>query len=188
VLSDIGEDVGADVEAAEGVEVPEEGLVGGCIKKEWNMPVSLDGGDLGVVIVIVVVGGALKVLRDSIAEEDTEDAVLDGVGLVLIEGDEHKSVVHEVLVVQERGKEGLQPLASNRDGGIMAIRGHVGGWDVSISITSSHRLNLLMNIHWGSLFALRSSWNRVVFLIFSRRSAMLATELYKISGLQWSDM
>jgi hypothetical protein len=135
VLSDIGEDVGADIEATEGVEVPDEGLIGvGANKKKvWNIPVSLDGGDLGVVVVVVVVGGAFEVLWDSVTEEDAEDAVLDGVGLVLVEGDKNKGVVHEVLIVQEGGKKGLQPLASNRNRGIMAIRGHVGGWSVSTS-------------------------------------------------------
>jgi hypothetical protein len=101
VLSNIGEDVGADVEATEGVEVPDEGLIGmrGIKKKVWNIPVSLDGGDLGVVVVVVVVGGAFEVLWDSITEEDAEDAVLDGVGLVLVEGDKNKGVVHEMLIV-----------------------------------------------------------------------------------------
>lgn len=71
LVGDELEDVGADVEAAEGVQVP----------------VGLGGGDLAVVAVVAVVGGADEVSRDSVTEEDGEDPVLDRVGLVLVEGD-----------------------------------------------------------------------------------------------------
>lgn len=93
-------------------------------------PVGLDGGDLGVVVVVVVVGGADEVLGDGVADEDGENPVLDGVGLVLIEGDEDKGVVHEALVIQERGEEGLQPDTGNGDRGVVTVGGHVGGWIV----------------------------------------------------------
>jgi len=52
---------------------------------------------------------------------------LDAVGLVLVEGDEDEGVVHEALVFEERGKEGLQPFASDGDGGVVTVGGHVGG-------------------------------------------------------------
>lgn len=93
-----------------------------------NVPVGFDGGDLRVVVVVVIIGGAHEVIRDGVTKKDAEDAVLDSVGLVLVEGDEDEGIVHEMLVVQQRGQEGLQPLASNSDGGVMAIRGHVGGY------------------------------------------------------------
>lgn len=99
VGSDVGEDICADVPAAESVEIP----------------VGLDGGDLGVVVVEVGVSSTHKMLGDSITEENTENAVLDGVGLVLVEGDEDQGALHEVLVVQQRGQEVLEPLTSNRN-------------------------------------------------------------------------
>ena len=51
---DEGEDVGADVVPAEGVEVP----------------VGFGGGDFGVVVVEVGVGGADEVAGDGVTEED----------------------------------------------------------------------------------------------------------------------
>lgn len=140
---DLAEDVGTDVPAAEGVQVP----------------VSLDGGEFGVVIVEVGVGCADQMLGDGVTEENREDAVLDGVGFVLVEGDEDESVLHEVGVIQERGEKVVQPFTCNCDGGVMTVGGHVGGWYL-VSIVSrgvSRDLCLLMNIHWGSLLALRSS-------------------------------
>lgn len=77
-------------------------------------------------VVVVVVGGADELLGDSVTKENAEDAVLDGVGLVLVEGEEDEGVVHEVGVVQEGGKELLQPDTGNGDGGVVTIRSHVG--------------------------------------------------------------
>jgi hypothetical protein len=92
-----------------------------------DVPVGFDGGDLRVVVVVVVIAGSLEVLRDSVTEENAEDLVLDGVGLVLIEGDQDKGFVHEVLVLKEGSQEGLQLDTGNGDGGVMAVGGHVGG-------------------------------------------------------------
>ena len=73
VSGDVGEDVGADIPVTESVEVP----------------VSLDCGDLGVVVVVVVVGGSDKVIWNGVTDEDAEYVVSDGVCLILIESDQH---------------------------------------------------------------------------------------------------
>ena len=111
VGSDLLEDVGTNIPTPKGVEVP----------------VGLNGGEFGVVIVEVGVGGADEVIGDGVTEENGEDAVLNGVGFVLVEGDEDEGILHEIGVIQEGGKEGLEPLSGNGDRGIMSIRGHVGG-------------------------------------------------------------
>lgn len=105
------EDVGADIPAAQGVEAP----------------VGLDCGNLTVVVVEVVVGGAHKVLGDGVTEQDSENLVALGIGLALIPGEQNKGVVHEVLVVEERLEESTAPLAGNANVGVVAVRGHVGG-------------------------------------------------------------
>lgn len=105
------EDVGTDVPAAQGVEVP----------------VGLNGGNLAVVVVEVVVGGAGEVLGEGVAEQDGENLVALGVGLVLIPGEQDEGVVHEVLVVEEGLEESAAPHASNADVGVVAVRSHVGG-------------------------------------------------------------
>lgn len=108
-LCNVGEDIGADIPATEGVEIP----------------VSLDGRDLRVVVVVVGIGSADELFGYGIAEEDGEDFVLDAVGLVLIEGDEDEGVVHEVLVLEEGSEESLEPFSGDGDGGVVSIRGHV---------------------------------------------------------------
>lgn len=106
LLADEVEDVGADVEAAEGVKVP----------------VGLDGGDLGVVVVVAVVLGAVEMLGDGVTEQDAEDAVALGVCLALVEGEQDKGTVPEagLLVVDERLEQVAAPLASGSDGGVVA--------------------------------------------------------------------
>lgn len=114
VLSNVAEDVGADVVAAEGVRVP----------------VGLDGRDLRVVVVEVRVGGADEVGGDGVAEEDREGAVLLRVRAVLVEGDQDKSVLHEVLVGEERLEEGAQPDTGGSvgaDGSVVRVARHVRG-------------------------------------------------------------
>lgn len=101
--------VGADVEAAEGVQVP----------------VGLGGGDLAVVVVVVVIGGADEVGRDGVAEEDGEDPVLDRVGLVLVKRDQNQSVLHEALVREKRLQKGTGPLACHAHVGVVAVACHV---------------------------------------------------------------
>ena len=108
--SDEGEDIGADVPAAESVEAP----------------VGFYGGDLGVVVVKVAVRGADEAFGDGVAEEDAHDPVLLGIRLRLVEGEEHKRVVHEIGIDQERREEVLGPEAGDCDGGIVAVICHVG--------------------------------------------------------------
>jgi hypothetical protein len=64
-----------------------------------------------------------------------------------------------VGVVQERGEKVVEPFTCNCDGGVVTVGGHIRGWYlVSIMFRYVSRdLCLLMNIHWGSLLALRSS-------------------------------
>lgn len=127
VLGDELEDVGADVPAAEGVEVP----------------VGLDRSNIRVVVVELVVGCALEFFWDGAAEKNAEDAVADVVGVcsllavalgrastrltVLVESQKDQGAVHEVFVGEERLKEVARPGAGDGDGRIVAVRGHVGG-------------------------------------------------------------
>lgn len=114
VTGDVGdglEDVGAAVPASEGGEVP----VGG------------DGGDGREVVVESVIRGSVEGLGDSAAEEEGEDFVGGGVGVYLVEGEDDEGVVHEVLVCEEGGEEGLGPRGGFDDCCIMAVVGHVGG-------------------------------------------------------------
>lgn len=99
VSGDVGEDVGANIPATKRVEVP----------------VSLDCGDLGVVVVEVIVGGSDKVVWNGVTDEDAEYSVLDGLCLIFIESDQHQSVVHESLVGKKGSKEVLKPYTSNGD-------------------------------------------------------------------------
>ena len=107
LLSDEIEDVGADVETTQSVQVP----------------VCFDGADLGVVVVPVLVGGSDELVRDGIAEHQAENAVALGVGFALVEGDEDQSAVPEagLLVVYQRLEEIAAPLSSNGDGGVVTI-------------------------------------------------------------------
>lgn len=108
---DVAEDVGADVPAAEGVEIP----------------VGFDSGDLGVVVVVVGIGRADEVGGDGITEEKGEDLVLDAVVLVLVESDHHEGVVHKTFVVQEGFHEILEPFSCGGDVRVVAVAGHVWG-------------------------------------------------------------
>lgn len=109
VLADKVEDVGADVEASESVQVP----------------VGFDSADLGVVIVVVGVSGADKLLGNSITKDQAEDAVALGVGLALIEGDENKGAAPEVglLIVDKRFEEVAAPLAGGGDRSVVSVAG-----------------------------------------------------------------
>jgi hypothetical protein len=46
-----------------------------------SVPICFDGGDFGVVVVVVVIGCTFEFCGDRITEENTEYSVLDGVGL-----------------------------------------------------------------------------------------------------------
>lgn len=83
--SDETENVGTNVPAAEGMQIP----------------VRFHGGKLRVVVVKGAVGGSGKRGIHGVAEENGEDFVLRCVGFVLVKSDEYKGVIHEVGVVQE---------------------------------------------------------------------------------------
>lgn len=118
VAGGVGHDlphVGADVPAAEGVEAP----------------VGADRGDLRVVVVEVGVGGADVLLGHGVAEQDADDAVLLGVGRVLVEGDQDEGVIHEALVVQQGLEEVASPGAGDGDRSVVGIR----GWGRAVSLS-----------------------------------------------------
>lgn len=126
---DHGKDVGSDVPPAEGVRVP----------------VGLDGGYLGVVVVEVVVRRADEFLGDRVSQQDREDSVLGSVILVLVERwievrersspadgavgerltQQNQGVLHKVLVRQQGGEEVPGPLAGEADRGVVTVVGHV---------------------------------------------------------------
>jgi hypothetical protein len=94
-----------------------------------DLPVSFHGGELGVVVVVAIISSADEVLGHGVTQEDAEDAVLDGVGLVLVEGDEDQGVIQEARVLEKGLEEGAQPDAGDGDGGVVTVGGHVGGWE-----------------------------------------------------------
>jgi hypothetical protein len=109
LLTNEVEDIGSDIEATESVEIP----------------VGFDGGDFGVVVVVVGVFGADERVGQSVAEHQSEDAVALGVGLGLLERDQDERAVPEagLLVVDQRLEEVAAPLAGDGNGGIVAIAG-----------------------------------------------------------------
>lgn len=105
LVSNEGEDVGTDVPATQSMQVP----------------VSFNSGELRVVVVELRVSGADKLLGYSVTENDAEDTVLQGVGVRLVERDQNQSVLHEVLVVQERLQEVACPGTSSGDARVVAV-------------------------------------------------------------------
>jgi hypothetical protein len=105
LVSHEGEDVGTNVPAAKSVQVP----------------VSLNSTDLRVVVVELGISSADELLRKSITEKETEDTVLEGVSVRLVESDQNKGVLHEVLVVEERLQEVASPGTSSGDTSIVAV-------------------------------------------------------------------
>ena len=107
LLADKVKDIGLDVKAAESVQVP----------------VGLDSGNLGVVVVVVGISGADERLGHCIAENQAENTVALGVSLSLVECDENQSAAPEagLLVVDQRLKEVTAPLSSNSNRSVMAI-------------------------------------------------------------------
>jgi len=107
LLADKVKDVGLDVEATESVQIP----------------VGLDSGNFGVVVVVVGIGGADERLRHGIAEDQAEDTVALGVSLGFVECDENQSAAPEarLLVVDQRLKEVTAPLSSDSNRSVMAI-------------------------------------------------------------------
>jgi hypothetical protein len=92
------------------------------------LPVGLNGRDLRVMVIIVGVCSANKLLGDGITKKNTEDSILDGVGLVLIKRDEDQGVLKEVRVGEERFKEVSEPHSCCSYRGIMTVRSHVRGY------------------------------------------------------------
>lgn len=105
LVSDERKYVGTNVPAAQSVQVP----------------VSLNCTDLRVVVVKLRVSGADELLGKSITEKETEDTVLKGVSVRLVESDQNKCVLHEVLVVEKRLQEVASPGTSSGDTSIVAI-------------------------------------------------------------------
>ena len=107
LLTNKVKDVGLNVEASESVQVP----------------VGLDSGNFGVMVVIVGISGADERMRHGITEDQAEDAVALGVSLGLVECDEDQSAIPEarLLVIDQRLEEIAAPLSSNSNGGIVAI-------------------------------------------------------------------
>lgn len=68
-----------------------------------QVPVRFDGGEGGVVVVVGRIGGAEFGGRDGVAQEEGEDAVLRGVGVVFIEGEEDEGFLGEGGVGEEGG-------------------------------------------------------------------------------------
>nr|POE77700.1 hypothetical protein CFP56_09343 [Quercus suber] len=104
------EHVGAHVPAAERVEVP----------------VGLDGAELGVVVVEAGVGRAHGGLRHGAADEEAEHPVALRVRVALVEGDEDEGVLHEVGVAEQGLEEVAGPCSGGGDRGVVSVRGHVG--------------------------------------------------------------
>lgn len=125
LVGDQREDVGVAVPASEG----------------WETPVLRDSGDAGVVVVEGRVQSSPQVRRDSSAHENGEDLVLDAIGLILIECQQEKSVVPEVLVGHERLNEVAEELGAEGDVGVMGI---LGG---SLAIVEAGRI--LSDLHWS---------------------------------------
>lgn len=105
------EDVGTDIPTAEG----------------WEVPVGLDGSEGRVVGVDVVIGGTDERLGEEIGDDDGLDTVGNGVGGILVEVDEEEGVVHEVLVGDEGLDEGVEPVSTVGETGVVSIVQHVGG-------------------------------------------------------------
>jgi len=64
-----------------------------------------------------------------VAEEDAENAVLDGVRFVFVECYEDECVLHEFFVGEEGLEEGSEPDASDGYRGVVSVGGHVGGYE-----------------------------------------------------------
>lgn len=109
LLSDEIEDVGADVETTQSVQVP----------------VCFDGADLGVVVVPVLVSSSDELVGNGVAEHQAEYSVALGVGFAFVEGDEDEGAAPEagLFVVDQGLEEVAAPLSGDGDGGVVAIAG-----------------------------------------------------------------
>jgi hypothetical protein len=105
LVSDEGEDVGTNIPTTQSVQVP----------------VGLNSADLRIVVVELGISGTDELLGNSVTENDAEDTVLESVGVRLVESDQNKGVLHEVLVVEKRFQEAASPGTSSSDTRIVAI-------------------------------------------------------------------
>lgn len=95
--------------------------------KGRKTPVSLNGGQGGVVSIESVINGANQVAGDSTTEEDREDLVFDGVITGLVKGEQDERLVPKVSVVLELLDETALPGGGEADVSVVSIVGHVGG-------------------------------------------------------------
>ena len=72
-------------------------------------------------VVELRISGSDEHLGHSVTEKDTEDTVLESVRVRLVESDQDKCVLHEVLVVEERLQEVTSPGTSSCDTSIMTV-------------------------------------------------------------------
>ena len=90
-------------------------------------PVSLYCGKGRVVCVVSRVDRPAGIVGDGTSEKHGEDAVVDGVGLGLIEGEEDQSAVVVEVGIVEQGEEPIfDPAGGEVDGGVVAVVDHVG--------------------------------------------------------------
>ena len=90
-------------------------------------PVSLYSGKGRVVCVVGRIDRPAGIVGDGTSEKHGEDAVVDGVGLGLIEGEEDQSpVVVEVSIVEQGEEPIFDPAGGKVDGGVVAVVDHVG--------------------------------------------------------------
>ena len=90
-------------------------------------PVSLYGGKGRVVCVVGRVDCPTRPVGNGTSEKHGEDAVVDGVGFGLIEGQEDQSTVVVEVGIVEQGEEPIfDPAGGEVDGGVVAVVDHVG--------------------------------------------------------------
>lgn len=109
LLSDLLQQVGTAIPAAEGRQTPV------CGERCNN----------GVMGVESIIGSALKVLGNGATNEEAVHAVGNGVVANFVKGEEHQSVLGEVLILEQGREELGNPFASNCDVGVVGIIGHV---------------------------------------------------------------
>ncbi|KAI6755574.1 hypothetical protein HG531_004680 [Fusarium graminearum] len=134
-------DIGAHIPAAEGIEIP----------------VGLNGGNLRVVVVEAVVGCANEMLGNSITEKNTEDVVLAGVGFVFIPSDKNKSVIHEVLILEEWLKKGARPVSSDSNRSVLVLL-EIPVEHGVLSIHKREILDLRKSLFRSSYAVVKNSW------------------------------
>ena len=90
-------------------------------------PVSFYGGKGRVVRVVGRVDRPTGSVGNGTSEQHGEDAVVDGVRLGFVEGEEDQStVVVEIGIVEQREEPIFDPAGCEVDGGVVAVVDHVG--------------------------------------------------------------